>query len=83
MSRDRFRSTTAVWRYVLAARISDGLDVLVTAPLEAVLSVELRDLQNPSAGPVTTIVPLLDLISKPQKKDLDKLGNRVLIRRAG
>ncbi len=65
-----------------SARTSDGLDVLVTAPLEAVLSVELRDLQNPNAGPVTTTVPLLDLISKPQKKDLDKSGNRVLIRRA-
>ena len=55
---------------------------MVTAPLEAVLSVELRDLKNPGAGPVTTTVPLSDLISKPQKKDLDKSGNRVLVRRA-
>ena len=65
-----------------SARISEGADLQVTAPLEAMLSVELRDLQNPNAASVVTTVPLLELVAKPQKKDLDKQGNRVLIRRA-
>ena len=65
-----------------SARISDGLDVLVTATLDAALSVELHDAQSPTAAPVVTTVPLLDLIAKPTKRDLDKAGNRMIVRRA-
>src|SRR5262249_45653936 len=64
-------------------RQNDGVDVAVTAPLGALVRVELRDAQDANSLPVVSETPLADLASKPpQSKELNKSGNRLLIRRA-
>lgn len=63
-------------------RFDDGLDLQATAPLDALLKVEFRDANDPSAAPVVAEIALSELMVKPSSKDLDKSGNHLLIRRA-
>ncbi|HTQ38671.1 MAG TPA: hypothetical protein VMJ32_06570 [Pirellulales bacterium] len=63
-------------------RSYDGLDVLVTAPLNATLKLQFSDSLEPGSVPVVTETSLSDLVSKPLNRELDKSGNRLLVRRA-
>jgi hypothetical protein len=63
------------------ARSFDAIDFTVTAPSDAVLSIELHDAVATNAAPSLHEVPLRDLLSKPANRELDKLNNRISIRR--
>src|SRR5262249_11332375 len=60
-----------------------GLDISANSPLNATVSFEFRDTQDPGAPPVTGQTTLADLLSKPPlNRQLDNAGNRLQIRRA-
>jgi hypothetical protein len=63
-----------------SVRWNDGIDIDVCAPLDAVLTVELRDMADPNAAASVTEAPLNEIIAKPFNKELDK-GSRLLLRR--
>jgi len=64
-------------------RSYDGVDISVTAPLSTTLKIEFHDSQDASAPPIVIETALQDLLAKPSlSADLDKSGNRLLIRRA-
>ncbi len=64
-----------------SARLYDGADIAVTAPLDAVLSITFRDAQDPGAVSTVTSTPLSEFVGKPVVKELDKERNRLLVRR--
>jgi len=67
-----------------SARMYDGVDLLVRAPLEARLLIEL--LQWTAAGdppqPKQIAIPLAELVGQLHNEALDARGNRLLVRRA-
>ncbi len=60
-------------------RSYDGVDLEVTAPLDARLTVSLAPDAEPR--PATSEVPLSDLATKMHRADLDALKNQLLVRR--
>lgn len=61
-------------------RTYDGVDLVLNAPLEARLQVELGLVDG--AGPPTRVeIPLTELVDNLHNADLDNHGNRLLIRR--
>ncbi len=63
-------------------RSNDGVDVTVTAPLTAILRVELRDSQDTNAAPASSEISIADLLAKSSvSTDLDRSANRLIIRR--
>ncbi len=63
-----------------SARAYDGVDVYVTASLNARLSIQL--LPVGAEKPIAVEVTLRELLQKPLSRSLDDRGNRLLIRRA-
>jgi hypothetical protein len=63
-----------------STRAFDGVDLFVTASLDARLSIQLLPAGGQRA--VTSEVPLRDLLQKPLSRSLDDRGNRLLVRRA-
>ncbi len=70
-----------------SSRLYDGVDVIVTAPADAMLALKFRDAQDP-ATLVETSAPLAEIVGKsadnpgkPLVKELDKNKNRLLVRR--
>ena len=61
-------------------RTYDGVDVLVDAPLDDSLTVQLATARMPN--PVTIRVPLSDLLNDFYSGSLDNQGNRLLVRRS-
>src|SRR5262249_15085902 len=65
-----------------SSRSYDGADIEISGPPETMLKIEFSD-SEPGAGPASvTEVSLSELIRNPVNKDLDKSGNRLLVRRA-
>jgi len=63
-------------------RSYDGADVEIAGPPETMLRIEFND-SEAGAGPLgVTEVSLAELIKNPVSKELDKFGNRLLVRRA-
>jgi hypothetical protein len=63
-----------------STRAYDGVDLFVTAPLNARLSIQLQSSEG--ERPITSEVTLRDLVQKPFSRSLDSRGNRLLVRRA-
>ncbi|MDZ4818888.1 MAG: family 10 glycosylhydrolase [Planctomycetota bacterium] len=63
-----------------SARAYDGVDVFISAPADAVLSLEMSP--EDSSSTHRSEVLLSDLIAKPYAQALDEQNNRLLIRRA-
>lgn len=72
-------------------RAYDGIDLLVTAELDATLTIELEAMDPPPAGdgrrpaeaPTKSVeISLQELISESHKTQLDSRGNRLLVMRA-
>lgn len=61
-------------------RAYDGVDVLATAELDALLEITLTDSQGESVKQVQ--VPLSSLISQPHNSPLDEVGNRLMVSRS-
>jgi len=64
-----------------SARMYDGVDVLVSAPLDAQLLMELTAADDP-ARPKQIAIPLAKLVGAVHNEELDARGNRLLVRRA-
>lgn len=62
-------------------RAYDGVDVFVTAPLDAILVVTLKP-EGPDSAPIISEVRLGDLVTKALNRPLDDRNNRLLVRRA-
>jgi hypothetical protein len=65
-----------------SAKSYDGADVEIVGPQETLLRIELGDSEPGSGPPSVTEVSVADLLKNPVSKDLDKFGNRLLVRRA-
>ncbi len=63
-----------------SARAYDGVDLLVTSPLDARLLINLNATDDPDAA-VKLVIALADLIGEPHEQQLDAQGNRLLVRR--
>jgi len=64
-----------------SSRSYDGLDLLLTAPLDATLNVQLTAVDDPQ-HPASFQFPLSNLVGELQNKELDSQGNRLLVHRA-
>jgi len=64
-----------------SSRSYDGVDLLLSAPLQAKLSIQLATADDPQ-HPFTLEVPLSSLVGELQNREIDKQGNRLLIHRA-
>ena len=64
-----------------SSRSYDGVDVLLSAPLQAKLSIQLAAADDPQ-HPFALEVPLGSLVGELQNREIDKQGNRILIHRA-
>lgn len=61
-------------------RVYDGLDLVVTSPLEAELIVELAEKEDWTRVPKK--IPLRELVNEYHNHQIDTQGNRLLIRRS-
>lgn len=64
-----------------SSRSYDGVDLLLTAPLQAKLAIQLAAADDPQ-HPFALEVPLSSLAGELQNREIDKQGNRLLLHRA-
>ncbi|MFV2066608.1 MAG: family 10 glycosylhydrolase [Pirellulales bacterium] len=63
-----------------SGRVYDGVDVVLTAPRDGVLTVDLQPVDG--EGGIRAEVPLRSLESEQFRREMDPLGNHLVIRRA-
>ncbi len=63
-------------------KLIDGAEVEISAPLDAILSVNLGDALRNDAPISSTKITISELLDRPFTKSIDKAGDRLTIRRA-